>query len=75
MAKAKVSFVVTDRGSYLAQVEDAELFPRHGFALVSDDQTWEGGLGAAASWKVVSPEEVPAERFADLRTAVEALYE
>jgi hypothetical protein len=72
---AKVQFVVTERGTYLAQVEDAELFPRHGFALVGDDQTWEGGLGAAISWRVVSPEEVPANRFADLRMAVEALYE
>jgi hypothetical protein len=72
---ARVQFVVTERGTYLAQVVDAELFPRHGFALLDEDQTWEGGLGAAASWRVVTPEEVPPAKFANLRTVVEALYE
>jgi hypothetical protein len=56
---AKTSFVRTNDGRYLVQIEDAELFPRWGFALCDDELSWEGGFGACRSWELVEPEEVP----------------
>jgi hypothetical protein len=71
----KASFVVTDRGRYLVQIEDADRWPRHGFALCDDDQAWEGGLGVATSWKVVSESEVPEPIRQELQYVIEAACE
>jgi len=55
-------FVLVDKEVWLLQVEDENLFPRWGFALVDDDgQTWEGGFGIAKEWTVVPDDQVPAE--------------
>ena len=72
---AKASFVVTSDGRYLVQVEDADRWPRHGFALCDDDQAWEGGLGIATSWKVVPESEVPEPIRQELQYVIEALCE
>jgi hypothetical protein len=68
-------FVRTDTGSFYLQVCDENLFPQHKFALMSDDQTWPGGLGCARSWQIVDPSDVPAEIRESLLEAAHSLYE
>lgn len=46
------TFVVTDKGTVLVQVEDAA--SEFGFYLADDDQTWPGGFGVATRWESVS---------------------
>jgi hypothetical protein len=71
---AKCSFVKTARGEYYVQVEDTELFPTFGFALASDDQTWEGGF-SSTTWEIVPPEEVPANIREELQYVIDAFEE
>ena len=73
MAECVWHFVRTNSGNFYIQLVDDQLFPRHGFALLSDDQTWEGGVGCARSWVIVSPEDVPAERRQELLDALQSL--
>ena len=50
-------YVLTNKGEYLAQVEDVE--SPWGFYLADEEQSWPGGFGIAASWKIIHPEKVP----------------
>jgi uncharacterized circularly permuted ATP-grasp superfamily protein len=54
-------------GDYAAQV----CLPDGTFVILTDDQTFPGGVGWAASWEVVAPEEVPEETRRELQCAVE----
>jgi hypothetical protein len=64
-------FVVTTDGDYLLEVTSDVLFPRWGFALCDDEQSWEGGFGVAGSWTVVPASEVPE----DIRRKLEYVRE
>jgi hypothetical protein len=64
-------YVRTDSGAFYVLLYDKNLFQRHGFALLSKDQVWEGGLGCARSWEIVYPEEVPPDRRRALEPVVE----
>jgi hypothetical protein len=67
----RYSYVRTDHGEYLIQIDDAELFPRWGFALSDGEFTWEGGFGApATSWEVVPEDKVPIERRRELEAVL-----
>jgi hypothetical protein len=72
MTEYRWQFVKTDTGTFYIQLCDDTLFPRHGFALLSDDQAWEGGFGAARSWVIVDPEDVPVERREALLATLES---
>jgi len=69
------AYVKSDCGQYLLQVTDRERWPRWGFALLSDDQCWEGGFSIARSWEVVDPAEVPPSIKAELDEVLESLLE
>ncbi len=51
-------FVVTPEGEYFIQRPADNQW---GFELLSADQSWPGGIGAARSWKAVARESVPPE--------------
>ena len=46
----KAGFVVTPDGDVFVQIPAEN---RWGFSLCSDEQSWEGGIGAAHSWELV----------------------
>ena len=48
-------YVVTTDGTILVQVADPT--SRWGFYLADDDQTWDGGLGAAAEWELIADDD------------------
>jgi hypothetical protein len=54
-------------GDYAAQI----CLPDGTFVILTDDQAFPGGVGWAASWEVVAPEEVPEEVRRELQYAVE----
>jgi len=65
-----------DAGLYLVQSCDGDYaaqicLPGGEFIILTDDQTFPGGIGWAAEWKVVDPEEVPEEVRRELQRAVE----
>lgn len=47
-------YVLTNRGTVLVQLPADN---RWGFLLADDDQTWEGGLGAATSWDLIAADD------------------
>lgn len=49
-------YVRTSNGEFYVQIPDDTFY---GFTLYSDDQSWPGGLGLAASWQAVGKAEVP----------------
>ena len=51
-------FVITPEGEYFIQRPADNQW---GFELLSADQSWPGGIGAARSWKAVARESVPPE--------------
>ena len=53
-----VGYVVTDTGHYLVQRPADNQW---GFELLSADQSWPGGIGAARTWTAVAREDVPPE--------------
>ena len=64
---ADLCFVRSFQGDYAVQVN-----LRSGmFVILTDDLTYPGGIGWAAEWKVVDPEEVPEEVRRELQWAVE----
>ena len=56
--KVYCGYVVTDNGNYLIQ---RPALNQLGFELLSADQSWPGGIGAARTWKAVAREDVPPE--------------
>jgi hypothetical protein len=52
----KAAYVVTAQGEILVQVADPD--SRWGFYLADDDQSWDGGIGAASEWEIV-PDDDP----------------
>lgn len=48
---AQAGYVVTERGTVYVQLPADNA---HGFVLADDDQTWDGGIGLADSWELVS---------------------
>ena len=50
-------YVRTTDGRYLVQLPDD--VSRWGFRLYDDDQSWDGGIGVATEWTLVSESEVP----------------
>jgi hypothetical protein len=59
----------------LLQVTDRSRWPRWGFALLSEDQCWEGGFGIARQWEVVAPDEVPERIRQEFDEVLESLLE
>lgn len=56
-------FVHTEDGQYLIQRPADNQW---GFELLSEDQSWPGGIGAARTWTAVARESVPPEAERDL---------
>jgi hypothetical protein len=56
-------YVRTESGKILVQVPDGSPW---GFSLLSDDQSWPGGVGIARSWKPISKKSVSAKKRAEL---------
>ena len=56
--KVYCGYVVTDNGNYLIQRPADNQW---GFELLSADQSWPGGIGAARTWTAVAREDVPPE--------------
>ena len=57
MSEVYRGFVISE-GEYLVQVPDDNQW---GFELLSADQSWPGGIGAARTWTAVAREDVPLE--------------
>jgi uncharacterized circularly permuted ATP-grasp superfamily protein len=65
-----------DAGLYLVRSVDGDYaaqicLPDGKFIILTDDLAYPGGIGWAAEWKVVDPEEVPEEVRRELQWAVE----
>jgi hypothetical protein len=73
--RRSIRYVKTDTGEFYLQVWDEQLFPHHKFAILSDDQTWEGGFGCASSWTIVPSHEVPNDIRRELDEVIESLSE
>lgn len=52
-------YVITKDCRYFLQIPDPT--SRWGFYLCDDDQSWDGGFGAASEWTAVKASEVPSE--------------
>jgi hypothetical protein len=61
-------FIRSVDGDYAVQVS----LPSGEFIIITDDLTYPGGIGWAASWEAVPEDEVPEENRRQLKYAVEA---
>lgn len=52
-------YVRTDTGEIMVQIPDSE--SRFGFYLANEEQSWDGGIGIAASWEAISKSDVSEE--------------
>ena len=48
---ATLGYVITDTGEILVQVPDDS--SKWGFFLSDEDESWDGGFGAASSWELI----------------------
>lgn len=51
----QAGYVLTDTGEILVQLPDESM--EHGFCLADDDQTWDGGLGVAQTWDLLTDDD------------------
>jgi uncharacterized circularly permuted ATP-grasp superfamily protein len=64
---ATYCFVQSNDGDYAVQVR----YPDGSFVILTDDLTFPGGIGWAASWEAVPAQEVPEEIRRTLQHALE----